>query len=217
MNDEKCNGRVAMQKMLVLGLIMAMSLCVGCSKNKSARQVQPVPMPPGSSSSANYGDYSNNGANGNGGTVAPQPINTEPMSVEGVQNQTSYVASPESPYIELPAVSVSNGNMVEPIEQPIPQDPSTSVAPSTYTFSEQPMESTPTPTYVQPSQPVVSDPVPTPASPSSAIHVVSKGETLWRIAKKYYGSGKRWTDIAQANNISDPNRIYVGMKLTIPR
>jgi nucleoid-associated protein YgaU len=204
-----------MQKMLVLGLMVAMSLCVGCSKNKTARQVQPVPMPPGSSANANYGDYGNNSTPAT--AVAPQPMHTEPMSVQGVQNQTSYVASPESPYIELPAVSVTNGNMVEPIEQPIPQDPSTSIAPSTYTFSDQPMESTPTPTYVQPSAPVISEPVPTPASSSSAIHVVAKGETLWRIAKQYYGNGKRWTDIAQANNLSDPNRLYVGMKLTIPR
>ncbi|HAI14765.1 MAG TPA: hypothetical protein DCM28_23870, partial [Phycisphaerales bacterium] len=72
-----------------------------------------------------------------------------------------------------------------------------------------------TPTYVQPSAPAPA-PVPTPAA-GSAVHVVAKGDTLWRIAKKYYGNGKRWVDIANANNVSDPNRIYVGMKLTIPR
>ena len=133
-----------------------------------------------------------------------------------MQNQTNYVASAESPYIELPAVSVNQGGMVEPIVQPTGDmatyDAGATVAPSTYTFSDQPMEATPTPSYV-PSAPA---PVPTPAV-ASAVHVVSKGDTLWRIAKQYYGSGKRWTDIARANNISDPNRIYVGMKLTIPR
>ncbi|HCD31850.1 MAG TPA: hypothetical protein DER01_05540 [Phycisphaerales bacterium] len=156
--------------------------------------------------------------------TAPTPINSEPMSVQEVRSQTNYVASAESPYIELPAVSVNQGGTIEPIVQPAGEpvnydagnyDASATVAPSTYTFTDQPMESTPTPTYVQPSAPAPA-PVPTPAA-GSAVHVVAKGDTLWRIAKKYYGNGKRWVDIANANNVSDPNRIYVGMKLTIPR
>ena len=206
-----------MQKMLVLSLMVAMCLTVGCNKNKTAREVRPVPMPPGSSTGGGaYGTYNTGEGNTAMSPASPTPINSEPMSVQGVQNQTNYVASAESPYIELPAVSVNQGGMVEPIVQPTGDmatyDAGATVAPSTYTFSDQPMEATPTPSYV-PSAPA---PVPTPAV-ASAVHVVSKVDTLWRIAKQYYGSGKRWTDIARANNISDPNRIYVGMKLTIPR
>lgn len=205
-----------MRKMLVLGLMVAMCLLtVGCNKNKTAREVRPVPMPSGAAAGNTYGAYSSSTTTTTT-TTTPGATYNEPMSVQGVTNQTNYVASPESPYIELPAVSVNQGGM-EPIVQPTGEmtnyDAGTTVAPSTYTFSDQPMESTPTPNYVQPTTPA---PVPTPAA-ASAVHVVAKGDTLWRIAKQYYNDGKRWTDIARANNISDPNRIYVGMKLTIPR
>lgn len=46
---------------------------------------------------------------------------------------------------------------------------------------------------------------------------VKKGDDLWRIAEKYYGSGYNWVDIARENNLSNPNIIYVDQKLTIPR
>jgi nucleoid-associated protein YgaU len=39
---------------------------------------------------------------------------------------------------------------------------------------------------------------------------------LWAIAKKYYGDGNKYTEIAKANNISNPNVISVGQKLLIP-
>ncbi len=49
------------------------------------------------------------------------------------------------------------------------------------------------------------------------IHVVKKGEHLWMIAEKYYGSGYNAIDIAKANKIKNPNIIYVGQKLIIPQ
>jgi GH25 family lysozyme M1 (1,4-beta-N-acetylmuramidase) len=47
-------------------------------------------------------------------------------------------------------------------------------------------------------------------------YIVKKGDTLWAIAQKYYGNGNKYTDIAKANNISNPNVISVGQKLLIP-
>lgn len=47
-------------------------------------------------------------------------------------------------------------------------------------------------------------------------HSVAKGETLWAIAEKYYGSGYNWVDIAKANNLANPGVIEVGQTLTIP-
>lgn len=61
----------------------------------------------------------------------------------------------------------------------------------------------------------------TPTQPNTRIHVLKKGETLWGLAVKYYGSGLKWTHIAKANNI-DPNddkkirSLQIGLKLTIP-
>src|SRR3989338_6418113 len=47
-------------------------------------------------------------------------------------------------------------------------------------------------------------------------HKVSKGEHLWAIAEKYYGSGYNWTDIASENNLKNADRLTVGMELAIP-
>jgi putative chitinase len=44
-------------------------------------------------------------------------------------------------------------------------------------------------------------------------HTVKSGETLSSIARRY---GTTWQAIAKANNLSNPNNIYVGQKLKIP-
>jgi nucleoid-associated protein YgaU len=45
---------------------------------------------------------------------------------------------------------------------------------------------------------------------------VAAGDTLWAIAEKYYGSGYNWVDIAQANNLANPNLIAAGQTLNLP-
>lgn len=47
-------------------------------------------------------------------------------------------------------------------------------------------------------------------------HKVEKGETLWAISERYYGSGYNLADIVSANNLSSPDDIEVGQELTIP-
>jgi nucleoid-associated protein YgaU len=47
-------------------------------------------------------------------------------------------------------------------------------------------------------------------------HKVQKGEDLWAIAEKYYGSGYNWTDIAAENNLGNADALVEGMELTIP-
>ncbi|MGB1217880.1 MAG: LysM peptidoglycan-binding domain-containing protein, partial [Saprospiraceae bacterium] len=50
-------------------------------------------------------------------------------------------------------------------------------------------------------------------------HTVKKGETLWSIAEKYYGSGRRWREIYRDNRRKIARRgnlIFVGTRLTIP-
>ncbi len=66
-------------------------------------------------------------------------------------------------------------------------------------------------------------PVPTPApapAPAPAaegtIYVVRSGDCLWNLAYRYYGTGRAFGRIAEANGIRDPYVIYVGQKLTIP-
>jgi len=49
-------------------------------------------------------------------------------------------------------------------------------------------------------------------------HTVAKKDTLYGLARTYYGDHRRWKDIYEANQnvISDPNRILVGQRLVIP-
>lgn len=51
---------------------------------------------------------------------------------------------------------------------------------------------------------------------SNKYYVVQKGDTLWAIAKKYYGNGNQYPKIVKANNIKNPDLIYPGQKLLIP-
>lgn len=55
-------------------------------------------------------------------------------------------------------------------------------------------------------------------APQTKTYTVKKGDTLWGIAKKYYGNGAKYPTIYNANKgkIKNPNLIYVGQVLTIP-
>lgn len=55
-----------------------------------------------------------------------------------------------------------------------------------------------------------------PTTQNKKYHTVVKGDTLWGIAKKYYGDGNQYAKIAKANNITNPNIIHIGKKLLIP-
>jgi LysM repeat protein len=51
------------------------------------------------------------------------------------------------------------------------------------------------------------------AAADPLVHIVAKGETLYAIARKY---DITVDSLAKANTISDPSKLFVGMKLTIP-
>lgn len=48
-------------------------------------------------------------------------------------------------------------------------------------------------------------------------YTVVSGDTLWHIAKRFLGDGNRYNEIANLNNISNPDKIYIGQVLKIPQ
>lgn len=55
-------------------------------------------------------------------------------------------------------------------------------------------------------------------SSAARTHTVERGDTLWRIAERYLGSGFEWRRIADANPSAgtDPSALEIGALLTIP-
>src|SRR6202044_2800635 len=56
------------------------------------------------------------------------------------------------------------------------------------------------------------------ATPAARSYTVQPGDTLYGISQRYWGNGKYWPALYQANRskISDPNLIYAGQVVTIP-
>jgi TP901 family phage tail tape measure protein len=76
-------------------------------------------------------------------------------------------------------------------------------SPNWYTPTPAPAPTKPTP------------PAPPPA-PSPRYYTVKAGDTLWDIAKAYYGNPYKWSTIASANAQPDPRKLQIGRKLLIP-
>lgn len=61
------------------------------------------------------------------------------------------------------------------------------------------------------------EPETNPAVTEGKTHTVQSGDTLWGIAKTYYGNGAQYTKIVAANSsIKNPNLIYPGQVFSIP-
>ena len=66
--------------------------------------------------------------------------------------------------------------------------------------------------------PVMTSQPATPTVSGSRYHTVAKGDTLYAIARTYYGDQRRWKDVYEANRsaLPDPNMIKTGQRLVIP-
>ena len=56
------------------------------------------------------------------------------------------------------------------------------------------------------------------AAAQSQFYIIKKGDTLWGIAKEFYGNGAKHELIFAANRevIKDPDKIFPGQKIRIP-
>ena len=50
-------------------------------------------------------------------------------------------------------------------------------------------------------------------------YVIKSGDTLWKIAAEFLGNGSKYPEIFEANRevIEDPDKIFVGQKIRIPK
>lgn len=80
--------------------------------------------------------------------------------------------------------------------------------------SDRPVGPQPEPSPSEPSAPVE----PAQPTPAAGTYTVQKGDSLWSIAQRLYGSGMKYALLFEANRdkVKDPNAIYVGQVLTVP-
>ncbi len=77
----------------------------------------------------------------------------------------------------------------------------------------------------QKSSPAMINATPTPVQPGQQVdakitgnsYKTVHGDYLWEIAVRAYGDGYRWVDIASANNMTNPDLIFSGKELKLPR
>ena len=102
----------------------------------------------------------------------------------------------------------------EPAPTIYPPEPAGGLGP----YDDVPPPPEPSASVIRPPKPIT--PAPIPAEPSERVHVVVKGDTLWAIARKYYGPGAKRGQvqgIIDANPGINPDRIFVGQKIIVPR
>ena len=113
---------------------------------------------------------------------------------------------------------------------PAPTDQSTAVAEATGPASEKPAEVAPSPAGDEPTAaelPEIGTGItaapPTVTAPklenvASAV-IIRRGDTLWRISRRVYGRGVRYSTIYLANQdqIEDPDLIWPGQVFTVPK
>jgi len=113
---------------------------------------------------------------------------------------------------ELPQIDPAELEASAPPPEPVPAKPTESAAPAPAVEVETPAPSATTP----PAAPA------SPATPAAAqaprTYIMQRGDTLYSLAKRFYGDGKLWTKIADANRdkVRDVTAIPVGTVLVIP-
>jgi len=121
----------------------------------------------------------------------------------GCQSPAGPGESPEASPTPLPApetreVMIEEGIILEEVAEPAPER---LVEPAPITVSP------------EAAAPELREETISPPAAPAAPYVIRKGDTLWKISRKF---GVSVTAIQEANGITDPGRISVGQKLTIP-
>jgi len=112
----------------------------------------------------------------------------EPLPQQGPDNGSSTDVYPADPYAGDPLIT-SADTTTTPVEAPPPPARNT----ETTLIASEPSSTTRT-------------------------HIIERGDTLYALARKYYGDQRKWKTIWEANRTRVPHRdkLQVGTKLIIP-
>jgi nucleoid-associated protein YgaU len=104
---------------------------------------------------------------------------------------------------EAPDVAVSVEPPMSPVEDIRPLE---DLAPSRpATTAEAPARPTPPPARTHEAP-----------APEPTTYTIRRGDTLWSLAQRRLGSGRRWTEIATANPGLQPQALRIGQVIRIP-
>jgi nucleoid-associated protein YgaU len=153
-----------------------------------------------------------------------------PATDEGASENTAQAAPPQPQPRQAPVVAdASPVQRAGTVDTDVPQSPIAVVGPSRAANPvPQPAQRTVQTTPVPTQRPATTAPANTrPAQSTQATrptgsyrrHVISKGDTLYSLAQRYYGNRSRWRDIYNANRdvMRSPDDYKIGMELKIPQ
>ena len=143
-----------------------------------------------------------------GGTAAEAPAAAQAPAVAGS-------SAGEAPAATTPAPAVATAPEATPTSPPAAGAPTPSIEPEVDT-AEAPAAAA---TETAP----LAEGVPTTTAPKlqsvKGAVIIRRGDTLWRISRRVYGRGIRYSTIYLANQkqIEDPDRIWPGQVFTVPK
>ena len=133
-----------------------------------------------------------------------------------------FIVNRNEPATVIPEMNVSDQEpQSQPQEHPTPE-PVKAIEPEPTVIVPPPRSEEKAAIKPEPKEPVV-EPAPPVVEPEPAVaqqyYTVGKGDTLYTIAEKYYGHGRHWKVIYNANKdiIKNPDIVPQGLKLRIPR
>jgi 5'-nucleotidase len=153
-------------------------------------------------------------------SATPAPSTAPPPVATPAPDTGTAAPAAIAPAAEPPAQPAPTPAPVPAPTTPAPAAPATP-APEPAT----PAPATPEPAPAAPAAPAPgnSEPAAAPSPPPAteevttpATHVVVAGDTLWDLAKHYYGDAELWRKLVAANGKINPRKLPVGRDLTIP-
>lgn len=144
-----------------------------------------------------------------GDNVAAVASEPQPQAARPAVRQPEVAAAPAQAAPDQAAPQTSTAAPPQPAQAQAPGEPAQPQEASQQPASE-PQLST------DPAQ-VAAEQTPTLKNVSSAV-IIRRGDSLWRISRRVYGRGVRFSTIYLANDqqIRDPNRIYPGQVFRVP-